>query len=33
MAMMCKGWNFFYAKEIKPSTILSMIGKSSAAQQ
>jgi hypothetical protein len=33
MAMMCKHWNFLYAKEMKTSIILSMIGKSFAAQQ
>jgi hypothetical protein len=26
MAMMCKGWNFLYAKEMKTSMILSIIG-------
>jgi hypothetical protein len=33
MVMMCKAWNFLYAKEMKTSTILSMTGKSFVAQQ
>jgi hypothetical protein len=32
MAMMCKGWNFLYAKEMKTLIILSMNGISSATQ-